>query len=130
MRIRYLHRWDLTPKEAIAAQKELRQRSVGVAKTVLVGDYEEPGRERGSITPLIDKGEQIGAVVRTKTGVQPVFVSVGHAVTLKDAVDLVLNCCRGYRLPEPTRQAHLAANRLKASGEGGARSQGGHSSRI
>ncbi len=89
--------------------------TIGVAKTRLVGAYDEPAVRRGASSALREKGEEVGTVVRTKTGVQPVFVSVGQAVTLPDAVKVVLDCCRGYRLPEPTRQAHLAANRLKVS---------------
>ncbi|UCF93021.1 MAG: deoxyribonuclease V [Desulfobacterales bacterium] len=79
--------------------------SIGCAKTKLVGKYEEPGTERGSFSFLTDQGEIIGAVVRTRTAVKPVFVSMGHRVDLKDSIQLVLDCCRGYRLPEATRWA-------------------------
>jgi deoxyribonuclease V len=58
---------------------------------------------------VIDEGETIGAALRTKMGVKPVYVSIGHRVDLKTAIHWVMNCCRGYRLPEPTRLAHLAA---------------------
>lgn len=90
--------------------------SVGCAKSRLVGKYEEPGVEKGNSTELLDRGEIIGRVVRTRSGVSPVFVSIGDKVDLTSAVELVLACCTKYRLPETTRQAHNAANRLRTSG--------------
>jgi deoxyribonuclease V len=87
--------------------------SVGCAKSRLVGTYKEPGRKVGSVAPLKAGEEIIGQIVRTKTGVKPVFVSVGHKIDLRSAVELVLATCRGYRLPEPTRQAHLHVNALR-----------------
>jgi deoxyribonuclease V len=83
--------------------------AIGCAKSRLIGEYAEPGNVAGSYTELRDNGEVIGTVVRTKDGVKPVYVSIGHLVDLPSAVRLVLDCCRGYRLPEPTRLAHLAA---------------------
>lgn len=83
--------------------------SIGCAKSRLCGKYQEPGNERGSRVPLIDDGETIGAIVRTRTGVKPVFISVGHRIDLKTSIDYVLNACRGYRLPETTRMAHRLA---------------------
>ncbi len=83
--------------------------SVGCAKSLLCGDYEQPAEQRGSWTPLYDGDEVIGAVVRTRDGVQPLFVSVGHRVDLGTAISLVLNCATRYRLPEPTRWAHQVA---------------------
>lgn len=83
--------------------------SIGCAKSRLIGQYDEPGRERGSYSYLRDDGEVIGAVVRTRTGVKPVFVSTGHRISLDAAVDVVLVCGRGYRLPEPTRWADRIA---------------------
>lgn len=83
--------------------------TVGCAKSRLCGAHEEPARERGAHTPLRDGDEVIGAVVRTRTGVRPVYVSVGHRMTLQASVALVLACGKGYRLPEPTRWAHRAA---------------------
>jgi len=62
---------------------------------------------------LLLNGQIIGQVVRTKRGVKPLYVSAGHLCTLEDAVRLVLDCCRGYRLPEPTRQAHILVTRLR-----------------
>jgi len=83
--------------------------SVGCAKSRLCGEYDEPAEERGSWTPLRDGSEVIGAVVRTRDGVRPVFVSIGHRVDLETAVSLVLNCAPRYRLPETTRWAHRVA---------------------
>lgn len=79
--------------------------AIGIAKSRLVGAYDEPGRERGAWSPLLDRGEVIGAVLRTRTGTRPVFVSVGHRVCLETAIELVLHCTPRYRLPEPIRQA-------------------------
>lgn len=84
--------------------------AIGCAKTRLTGKYEEPAPERGAWSPLVDKGETIGAVLRTKDKVSPIFVSTGHRVSLPSAIRLVLECTRRYRLPEPTRQAHLLSN--------------------
>lgn len=97
---------------------ELDLPAVGVAKSVLVGRAEEPGRERGSTSALTDRGRIVGRAVRTRDGVAPVFVSVGHRLSLRTAVEWVLASGRGFRLPEPTRQAHLAVNRLRAEGDG------------
>jgi len=83
--------------------------TVGVAKSRLFGQAEIPGIERGESSPLLDADEVIGLVLRTRRGVRPLYVSVGHRLTLKAAREIVLGCGRGYRLPEPTRLAHLAA---------------------
>ncbi|HEY0080880.1 MAG TPA: deoxyribonuclease V [Pyrinomonadaceae bacterium] len=85
----------------------------GCAKSVLVGKYEEPPEERGEWTPLVDKGETVGAALRTKTRVQPIYVSPGHLIDLAGAIDLTLRCDGGYRQPEPTRRAHLLVNALR-----------------
>ncbi len=82
--------------------------SIGCAKSRLWGQYEEPGPYRGDYTPLIDH-EVIGAAVRTRAGVKPVFVSIGHRIDLPTSIHYVLTCCRGYRLPETTRWAHRLA---------------------
>ena len=87
--------------------------TLGCAKSVLVGKYEEPDRERGSWTELIDKGEVVGAAVRTKKDVQPIYVSPGHLIDLQGAIELTLACNGGYRQPEPTRRAHLLVNALR-----------------
>ncbi len=84
--------------------------TVGVAKSRLVGFFEMPGERKGSWTPLIDDDEIIGAVLRTRTGVRPLFVSTGHRVSLETAVDLTLRCVTRFRLPETTRWAHRLAS--------------------
>ena len=81
--------------------------ALGVGKTRLTGVYEEPCLERGCRAPLRDKkGEVIGEVVRTRTGVKPLFVSPGHKISLESSVQLLLQCVGRYRLPETTRYAH------------------------
>lgn len=85
--------------------------TVGCAKSVLVGTYEEPENVRGAYSHLTHKGEVIGAAVRTKPNVKPVFVSPGHLITLEESMELVLASVLKHRLPEPTRQAHEAVNR-------------------
>ncbi|MHC5052278.1 MAG: deoxyribonuclease V [Planctomycetota bacterium] len=89
--------------------------SIGCAKRRLVGEHAEPGRQVGARAPLVHEGRRVGAVVRTRAGVKPVFVSAGHRIGLQAAVCWVLATGGGYRLPEPTRQAHLLANRLRLS---------------
>jgi deoxyribonuclease V len=84
--------------------------TVGCAKSRLCGQACEPKETRGSYTWLMDNDEVIGAVLRTRSRVRPVYVSVGHRIRLEKAIDLVLRCGRGYRLPEPTRRAHQAAS--------------------
>ena len=91
--------------------------SIGCAKKKLVGEYREPGRKRGSRTRLVIDREPVGAVVRTRDGVKPVFVSPGHLSDIESAVGLVLQCCTRYRLPDPTRLAHHAVTRARVSGE-------------
>jgi deoxyribonuclease V len=90
--------------------------SIGCAKRKLTGTYDENalGNSAGSVTPLRTKrGRVIGSVVRTKDRVKPVFVSPGHKTDIATAVDVVLKCCRGYKLPEPTRLAHNLVNRVR-----------------
>ena len=83
--------------------------TIGCAKSLLCGQHEVPGEKPGSYAEVVDRGEVIGAVLRTNLGVKPIYVSIGHKVDLQAAIYWVLECCRGYRLPEPTRLAHLAA---------------------
>jgi len=83
--------------------------AVGCAKSRLCGECVEPGEQKGCWEPLVDGDEVIGAVVRTRSRVRPVFVSIGHRVDLETAVSLVLGCAPRYRLPEPTRWAHRVA---------------------
>jgi deoxyribonuclease V len=85
--------------------------SVGCAKTRLLGNYDEPQLERGSTAYLKESGETLGAVVRTRTGVKPVFVSIGHLMDLNDSIRIILESCRGYRIPEPIRRAHQLAKK-------------------
>lgn len=87
--------------------------TIGCAKSVLVGQFEEPEITRGSRSPLVHYGEIIGAALRTKNKVQPVYVSPGNLCDLESAVELLLRCDTGYRLPEPTRRAHLFVNELR-----------------
>jgi deoxyribonuclease V len=87
--------------------------TLGCAKSVLVGKFEEPHEERGSWSEMFDKGEVVGAAVRTKTKVQPIYVSPGHLIDVKGAIELTLQSDGGYRQPEPTRRAHLLVNALR-----------------
>lgn len=99
--------------------------SIGCAKSVLVGEYEGPGRKRGAASPLVYKGETVGMALRTRDNVKPVFVSPGHRVSIGQSVEHVLGCGGGYRLPEPTRRAHNLVNRVRMEMEGrGAGKQG------
>jgi deoxyribonuclease V len=79
--------------------------TIGSAKSLLVGTYDEPPADRGSRTPLFYREQTVGAVLRTRQGIRPLFVSPGHLVTIDEAVDIVLACCTRYRLPEPQRAA-------------------------
>ncbi|MFP3938064.1 MAG: endonuclease V [Phycisphaerae bacterium] len=87
--------------------------TIGVAKSRLCGEYREPGTRRRCRTQLNLDGKVIGAVVRTRTAVKPLFVSVGHRVTLDNAVRCTLRCTRGVRLPEPNRLAHRRVTDLR-----------------
>jgi deoxyribonuclease V len=87
----------------------LQKPTIGCGKTLLVGHYAEPGSEKGAYSDLIDRGQVIGAVVRTRTGVKPVYISPGHLADLPTSIELILRCATRYRLPEPIRRAHLAA---------------------
>lgn len=87
--------------------------SMGVAKKKLYGKYEEPETTAGSYTSLTQGEETLGYVYRTKKNVKPVFISPGHKIGLQDVLSLTSQCTAKYRLPEPTRQAHLLVNRLR-----------------
>lgn len=89
--------------------------TIGCAKSRLTGTFEDPGITKGSYSFLKDKGQTIGAVLRTRTCVKPVFVSVGNKLTLEDAIQTTLDCTTKYRLPEPTRLAHQTVSKLKLS---------------
>src|SRR6185436_8538217 len=84
--------------------------SIGVAKSRLCGEHDDPLPARGAWTPLRDAGETIGAVLRTRAGVKPLYVSIGHRVDLRTAIKIVLVCAPRYRLPETTRAAHRLAS--------------------
>lgn len=83
--------------------------AIGCAKSRLCGTHLAPADWPGSATALLEGSEIIGKVLRTRRGVRPLYVSIGHRISLDPAVRMVLDCCRGYRLPEPVRLAHLAA---------------------
>lgn len=87
--------------------------TIGCAKSRLCGEETPLGHERGSVAPLVDGGEVIGSVVRTRTGVRPVYVSVGHRLDLRACEAWVLRCAPRFRLPEPTRLADQAARARK-----------------
>ena len=87
--------------------------AIGCAKSRLVGECAEPAAERGSRTPLLDRDEEIGAVLRTRSGVRPLFISPGHLITIDEAVALVLRTTAGFRLPEPQREADRFAAEIK-----------------
>jgi deoxyribonuclease V len=88
--------------------------TIGVAKSRLVGTHAEVPEARGAWVALRERGETIGAVLRTREGVRPVYVSVGHRVGLETAIDYVLRCTPRYRLPEPLRLAHALASRKRS----------------
>jgi deoxyribonuclease V len=93
--------------------------TVGCAKSRLVGEYEEPGPERGDRAPLLDRGEVVGAVLRTRPRVRPLFLSVGHRCDLESAVNVVLDTTVRYRIPVPVRLAHELVNEMRrAAGAG------------
>ena len=83
--------------------------TIGCAKSLLCGRHEIPGDEPGSYAEIVDGDDTIGVALRTRPGVKPIYVSIGHKIDLQTAIHWVLECCCGYRLPEPTRLAHLAA---------------------
>jgi len=87
--------------------------TIGCAKSRLVGEAEEPGPEPGDFSDLRFKGRVVGAVLRTRRNVKPLYVSPGHKANLPDSIRLVLKCGAGYRLPEPTRRAHALVSRLR-----------------
>ena len=89
--------------------------SIGCAKTRLVGEHAPPARKRGDWTPLVGAGETIGAVLTTREGVKPVFVSRGHLCDLESAVAVVLAATGRFRLPEPIRRAHSFCNEVRSS---------------
>jgi deoxyribonuclease V len=93
--------------------------TIGCAKSLLCGDYAEPGPSRGARSPLVDKGEVIGAVVRTRRLVKPLFVSPGHRCDLEGAVAVTLATTAKYRLPIPSRMAHAYVNEIRRAADAG-----------
>jgi deoxyribonuclease V len=87
--------------------------TIGCARRLLIGNHREVGRDKGAQQSIRLAGREVGKALRTKSGVKPLFVSPGHLCDLPFAVDIVLRCLRGYRLPEPLRLAHLLANKNK-----------------
>lgn len=98
--------------------------TVGCAKSLLCGTFDEPGPARGDWTPLLLDGETLGAALRTRSGIKPVFVSPGHLSDLASSLNLVLGCLGKYRLPEPLRAAHALSNALRRGGVGGTLGEG------
>lgn len=89
--------------------------SVGIAKSRLIGTHAQPAPRKGSWTPLVDAGEVIGAVLRTRERVKPVYVSVGYRISLEAAIAMTLAVCDGYRIPRPTRDADHYVRAIKRS---------------
>jgi deoxyribonuclease V len=90
----------------------LQRPTVGCGKTLFVGVHKPVGEERGSAEELVHRGEVIGKVLRTRTGVKPVYISSGHLIDLDSSIELILRCTTKYRLPEPIRMAHNAAGKF------------------
>jgi deoxyinosine 3'endonuclease (endonuclease V) len=117
------HSWSVSPRQAAEIQQQLtarviRQRSgspihlvagADCAKRRLCGSFIELEAERGSCSTLTDRGEIVGTVLRTRSGVKPVFVSIGHRIDPPTAEWIILSCTLCYRLPQPLRLAHRAA---------------------
>lgn len=91
--------------------------TVGVAKSRLCGTHSEPGPSAGDSKPLMLAGKQIGVVLRSKAKSKPPIVSPGNRMNMQNSVELTLRCLRGYRLPEPTRLAHLHVNAVRTTGK-------------
>ena len=87
--------------------------TIGCAKSRLIGEYKQPGIKKGKTSSLKHHGKVVGAVVRTRDHVKPVFISPGHRIDLKASVEIVLKCARRYRLPEPLRRADFLSKKIK-----------------
>ncbi|GAB4237005.1 MAG: deoxyribonuclease V [Stanieria sp.] len=84
--------------------------TIGVAKSILIGKHQELPPEKGSWTPLIDRGETVGVVLRSRPNVKPIYISIGHKISLNTAINYVIGCLTKYRLPETTRWADRLAS--------------------
>jgi deoxyribonuclease V len=84
---------------------------VGCAKSLFVGHFKEPAEQRGAYEYLYHRGDLVGAVLRTQDNRKPVFISIGHKVTLESSLAVILRCTAKSRIPEPLRQAHIAAGK-------------------
>jgi deoxyribonuclease V len=89
--------------------------SVGAAKSILVGEHGELAEAKGSTASLLHEGEEVGKALRTRRGVSPIFVSVGHQMNLSTAVEVVLRASPCYRIPEPIRRAHRLSNQIRTA---------------
>ncbi len=89
--------------------------SIGCAKTPLLKEFVNPGPAKGSFEWILQEGKKVGTVLRTKEKVKPLFVSPGHRIDLSTSIQLVLESCRGFRIPEPLRKAHQASRRVLSS---------------
>ncbi|MCX7794367.1 MAG: deoxyribonuclease V [Thermodesulfovibrionales bacterium] len=87
--------------------------TIGVAKSLLIGEYKEPGSKRGDRSYIYIDGEIRGVALRTRSHTKPIFVSPGHMVGLEDSIDIVLNCCKKYRSPEPLRRADILSRIIR-----------------
>jgi len=96
----------------------LNKPTIGCAKSRLIGSFDEPGKEVGCYSYLVDRGETVGVVLRTKKHVHPIFVSQGNKISLKTCIEVLLGCVDGYRIPKPTREAdRFVAQFKKANSE-------------
>jgi deoxyribonuclease V len=86
--------------------------SIGCAKTPLFGKFTIPERRKGNFEWIRQEGKKVGAALRTRDGVNPLFVSPGHRLDLRTSIQIVLTCCRGFRIPEPLRLAHQLSTRI------------------
>ncbi|OKS86760.1 deoxyribonuclease V [Mucilaginibacter polytrichastri] len=92
--------------------------TIGSAKSRLRGKYAEPANEVFAQSPMYDRDEVIGTALRTKRNCNPIFISPGHRISMEQSVEVIKNCIRGYRIPEPTRHAHLLVNKVRVDDSG------------
>lgn len=103
--------------------------AIGCAKSLLIGEHDVPGLQAGATAPLWLKGEKVGEVLRTRDRVKPIYVTVGHRVSLPTAVQLVQRCCDGFRIPKPTREADHYVGELRRRFQEERRQKGTNNSR-